>query len=261
MTTESSLAQTPQGVSRQELDAHLRSLLSPHLFKDYGPNGLQVEGGGHIRKIVSGVTASLSLIEAARAAGADALIVHHGLFFKGVDYQPVGWMGKRIRTLIQGDLNLWAYHLPLDAHPQLGNNAQLGQKLGLTPVGQFGEQNLGLIGHTPQALPLLQWVAQLEQLLQRQATVVGEAQKPVKKIAWCTGGAQSYFQAAIDAGADVFLTGEISEYCAHMAHETGVAYIAAGHHATERYGIQALGEHLAQHWGLAHQFIDIPNPA
>lgn len=254
--------------NRQELQATLDGLLQPERFKDYAPNGLQVEGGWQVRHIVCGVTASLALIEAAVAAGADTLLVHHGLFWRGQDGRVTGWMRKRLALLLQHEINLFAYHLPLDAHPTLGNNAQLGLRLGLVgqegATGRFGEQSLGWLGsaqsgapwHTAQQLAL-----HVENKLNRPVTLVDSAQRAIKTVAWCSGGAQSYFEAAIAAGADAFITGELSEPQAHYARECGVAYLACGHHATERYGVAAMGAAVAQSLGLAHTFIDIDNPA
>ena len=254
-------------VSRSELTHTFNTLLQPERFKDYGPNGLQVEGKGEVRKVVSGVTASLALIDAAIAAQADAIFVHHGLFWRGQDGRVVGWMKQRLQKLLAHDINLYAYHLPLDAHPTLGNNAQLGKTLGFIPqegVGsRFGEQDLGWMGHFPdaQSRDLSQLISHLEKVLNRPVASINNAQTAIKNIAWCTGGAQSYFEAAIAAGADVFITGEISEPQAHYAREMGVAYIACGHHASERYGAPAVAAHVAAQLGLAHEFIDIDNPA
>lgn len=250
--------------SRADLLAAFDTLLQPAAFRDYGPNGLQVEGKPEIRKVVSGVTASLALIEAAIAADADAIFVHHGLFWRGQDGRVTGWMKQRLARLLAHDINLFAYHLPLDAHPVLGNNAQLALQLGVAldadASSRFGEQSLGFMGRcgvtTASAL-----ADHVQQVLCRPVTLVAEAGRTVQRVALCTGGAQSYFEAAIAAGADVFVTGEISEPQAHYARESGVAYIACGHHASERYGAPAVAEHVARQLGLAHTFIDIPNPA
>ena len=237
------------------------ALLQPGRFKDYGPNGLQVEGARPIRKIVSGVTASRAFIEAAIAAGADALLVHHGLFWRGQDGRVTGWMRERLRLLLAHDLHLLAYHLPLDAHPELGNNAQLGRVLGVQADAQFGEQDLGFAGACDWANAAA-LARHVQQVLGRTVTCVeGASARPIRRLAWCTGGAQGYFEAAIAAGADAFITGEISEPQAHLARETGVAFLACGHHATERYGAPALAAHVAAQLGLAHEFIDIDNPA
>ncbi len=246
-------------VQRQQLLCHLDSLLDAARFKDYGPNGLQVEGRAQVRHIVSGVTASQALIDAAIAAGADAILVHHGLFWRGQDGRVTGWMKQRLAKLLAHDINLYAYHLPLDAHAELGNNAQLGKVLGWQADARFLEQDIGFIGAVDSDFESMsQHVAAR---LARPVTAVPGDGRRLRRVAWCTGGAQGYFEAAIAAGADVYLTGEISEPQAHYARETGVAFIAAGHHATERYGVQALAAQAAEALGLTHQFIDIDNPA
>ncbi len=242
-----------------ELDSFFNTLLQPERFKDFCPNGLQVEGRHEIKKIVSGVTASLAFIEAAMDAKADAIFVHHGIFWRG-ETRITGWMRKRVGRLIEQNINLFAYHLPLDAHPTLGNNAQLANVLGLHATGRFGEQEIGWLG-TSNAGTLGALCEQVQTKLVRSITAVGDAQRAVKNVAWCTGGAQGYFEAAIAAGADVYITGEISEPQAHYAREMGVAYIACGHHASERYGAPAVAVHAAGHFGLQHEFIDIDNPA
>jgi dinuclear metal center YbgI/SA1388 family protein len=247
---------------RSDLEAGLQALLQPESFKDYGPNGLQVEGRRELRHLVSGVTASLAFIEAAIQAGADALLVHHGLFWRGQDGRLTGWLAARVRLLMAADVNLFAYHLPLDAHAELGNNAQLGLRLGLRADARFGEQNLGFIGAAaPAAGTLRDLAACVQQQLARPPLVLPGDGRPLRRVAWCTGGAQGYFEAAIAAGADAFITGEVSEPQAHLARETGVAFLACGHHATERYGAPALAAHVAAQCGLTHEFIDIENPA
>ena len=243
-----------------------QTLLTPERFKDYGPNGLQVEGKAQVDVLISGVTASKALIEAAIDAKADAILVHHGLFWRGQEGTVTGWMKQRLRLLLAHDISLLAYHLPLDAHPEWGNNAQLGRRLGWRADSQFGEQQLGCLGQAaddtvwPNAQAL---AAHLQQGLGRAPVWVGadDVTRPIRRVAWCTGGAQSYFEAAIAAGADAFVTGEISEPQAHLARETGVAFFACGHHATERYGAPAVAAHVAAQLGLAHRFIDIDNPA
>ena len=243
-----------------------QTLLTPERFKDYGPNGLQVEGKAQVDVLISGVTASKALIEAAIDAKADAILVHHGLFWRGQEGTVTGWMKQRLRLLLAHDISLLAYHLPLDAHPEWGNNAQLGRRLGWRADSQFGEQQLGCLGQAaddtvwPNAQAL---AAHLQQGLGRAPVWVGadDVTRPIRRVAWCTGGAQSYFEAAIAAGADAFVTGEISEPQAHLARETGVAFFACGHHATERYGAPAVAAHVAAQLGLVHRFIDIDNPA
>lgn len=237
-------------------------LLQPDKFRDYGPNGLQVEGDRDVKLLVSGVTASRALIEAAIEADADAIFVHHGLFWRGQDGRVTGWMRERLRLLLTHGIHLFAYHLPLDAHPELGNNAQLARVLGLQVEGRFGEQDLGFVGagtpnwSRPQAL-----ADHVAAVLGRPVTCVGGTDRPVRRVAWCTGGAQGYFEAAIAQGVDAFITGEISEPQAHLAKETGVAFLACGHHASERYGAPALAARVAQDLGLQHRFIEIDNPA
>ena len=250
--------------TRQDLLLAFDTLLQPARFKDYGPNGLQVEGRAAVRKIVSGVTASRALIEAAIAALADAIFVHHGLFWRGHDGCVTGWMKQRLALLLAHDINLFAYHLPLDAHAELGNNAQLGLQLGLKAGSRFGEQELGFLGGRVDGGSFASSAAlaeHLENVLKRPVVHIERVQAAIKTIAWCSGGAQGYFEAAIAAGADAYITGEISEPQAHYAREMGVAYIACGHHASERYGAPAVAAHVAAQLGIAHQFIDIDNPA
>jgi len=250
--------------TRQALLAAFDTLLQPSRFKDYGPNGLQVEGKAEVRRMVSGVTASRALIEAAIDARADAIFVHHGLFWRGQDGCVTGWMKQRLALLLAHDINLFAYHLPLDAHAEFGNNAQLGLQLGLTGVGCFGEQNLGFLGGRSDGGGFAtadDLARHIENILKRPVTQVGYSNNAIKKVAWCSGGAQGYFEAAMAAGADAFITGEISEPQAHLAREMGVAFIACGHHASERYGAPAVASQVASQFGLDHQFIDIDNPA
>ncbi|MBD3892434.1 Nif3-like dinuclear metal center hexameric protein [Hydrogenophaga sp.] len=251
-------------LARSDLVRALDHLLQPGLLQDYAPNGLQVQGRAEIRHLVTGVTASLALIDAALDAGADAILVHHGLFWRGRDACVTGWLKQRLARLLAHDVSLLAYHLPLDAHPVLGNNAQLAQLLGVALYdgvrGRFGEQALGFMGQR-RADSAAALAAQVQQALGRAVTLVAQPDRPIEHVALCSGGAQSYFEAAIAAGADVFITGEISEPQAHYARECGVAYIACGHHASERYGVAAVGAHVAAELGLRHSFIDIDNPA
>ena len=254
--------------TRHELLSAFDLLLAPERFQDYGPNGLQVEGRVTVRRLVSGVTASKALIEAAIKTRADAIFVHHGLFWRGQDARVTGWMKQRLALLLGADINLFAYHLPLDAHPELGNNVQLGLQLGLVAregdAGRFGEQELGFLGQRVGGGGFKHGKAlatHVEKVLERPVTLVDSAGRAIKNIAWCTGGAQGYFEAAIAAGADAFITGEISEPQAHIAREMGVAFIACGHHASERYGAPAVAGHVAAALGLSHQFIEVDNPA
>ncbi|MCZ4306435.1 Nif3-like dinuclear metal center hexameric protein [Zoogloeaceae bacterium G21618-S1] len=243
-----------------ELERYLDALLNVTAMKDYCPNGLQVEGRPEVARVVCGVTASQALLDAAVERQADAVLVHHGYFWRGEDARVVGLRKRRLSTLLRHDISLLAYHLPLDVHPELGNNAQLARRMGWTATASFGEQSLGLIGNVSQALPARVLAEQLGATLGRAAQLVGDGDRVVRRVAWCTGAAQSFLESAVAAGCDVFVSGEISEPTVHLARESGVPYIAAGHHATERYGIQALGEHLADQFGLAYQFVDIDNP-
>lgn len=247
-------------VKINELLHYTQQLLEVERFKDYCPNGLQVEGKTEIHKIVTGVTASMALLEAAYKAGADLILVHHGYFWRNEDPTIVGIKRNRIAFLLQNDLNLLAYHLPLDAHPQLGNNVQLGKVLGIAPKGFSGESNMVAHGHLERAISLHEFAKYLEAALGRVPLVIGNPQKMVQNIAWCTGAAQSYIDTAIELNVDVYISGEISEQTTHQAVENNISYIAAGHHVTERYGVQALGEHLAEKFKISHEFIDIHNP-
>lgn len=247
-------------VNINQLVHYTQQLLQVECFKDYCPNGLQVEGKAEIRKIVTGVTASMALLEAAHQAGADLILVHHGYFWRNEDARVVGMKRRRLGFLMQHNLNLMAYHLPLDVHAELGNNAQLGSVLGLTVNGYAGDSSLVAYADIEQPMTLGEFVIHFEACLKRKPMVIGDAAKVLKKIAWCTGAAQGYIDIACELGADVYISGEISEQTVHQANEMGVAYVAAGHHATERYGIRALGQHLAQKFDLEHEFIDIDNP-
>lgn len=229
-------------------------------FKDYCPNGLQVEGAPEVAVLVSGVTACLALLEAAVEVGADTVLVHHGWFWKNEDMRVLGARRRRIKFILEHNLNLVAYHLPLDAHPELGNNAQLADKLGFVIDGWFGEQQIAAHGHLTQATTLAALCENVGYALSRKPLFIGNPQQEVRRVGWCSGAAQDYLGQAIEQGVDAFLTGEISEQTVHLARESGVAFIAAGHHATERYGVQALGDELSRKFGIRHQFIDIENP-
>lgn len=245
---------------RNELENYLNQLLDISRFRDYCPNGLQVEGRDEIHTVISGVTASLELLHAAAAAKADAVLVHHGYFWRGENERITGIKRNRIAMLIAHEINLFAYHLPLDTHHELGNNTQLGRKLGFIETNRFGEQDIAVQGKLMRPITLEDLGAKISKKLSRLPLIIGDTNKPIRHVAWCTGAAQSYFDEAIHRGVDAFITGEISEQTVHAARESGVAFISAGHHATERYGIQALGEHIAQKFGVNHQFIDIDNP-
>ena len=243
-----------------ELRDYIASLLETGRFRDYCPNGLQVEGRTEVRRIASGVTASQRLLEAAAEWGADAILVHHGYFWRSEDATVTGIKKRRIAHLLQHDISLLAYHLPLDAHPELGNNAQLAKQLGMLGEGRFGEQEIAWYGTLQQSQTLAQFSARITQALRRAPQAIGDEARNIRRIAWCTGAAQGYFEEAVALGVDAFLTGEISEQNVHLAQETGVAFISAGHHATERYGVQALGAHLVANCGVDHRFFDMDNP-
>ena len=247
-------------VKINELTHYTQQLLQVERFKDYCPNGLQVAGKIEVRKIVTGVTASMALLEAALQANADLILVHHGYFWRNEDARIIGVKRNRIAFLLKNDLNLLAYHLPLDAHPTLGNNAQLSKVLGIEIAGFAGESNIVAYGNLHSPVKLYDFIKHIEVRLQRSPLVIGDLQKMVQKIAWCTGAAQGYIDTAIELDVDVFISGEISEQTTHQSVESGVSYISAGHHVTERYGVQALGEHLAEKFNIEHEFIDINNP-
>jgi len=244
---------------RNQLRDHLDQLLEVARFHDYCPNGLQVEGRADVERIVCGVSASQALLDAALAQGADAILVHHGWFWKSEDGRVVGHRKRRLATVLGRDVSLFAYHLPLDAHPQLGNNAQLAKLLGWKIDGRFAEQEIGFLGSCDSATAA-DLASALARALDREPFLAGDGARPLARIAWCSGGAQDYYEQAIAAGADCYVSGEISEHNVHVARETGVPYIAAGHHATERYGVQALAAHLREKFGVDCRYVDIDNP-
>lgn len=250
-------------IKRQELLAHLDELLHSTAYKDYCPNGLQVAGRERISHIVTGVTASQALLDEAVARGADTVLVHHGYFWKGEDERVIGIKQRRLKTLLAHDINLIAYHLPLDNHAEYGNNVQLAKVLGLEITGALAGDSAtvpGLVGRLPQEQSAAQVQQWLSEKLGRQALHIGNSDARIETLAWCTGAAQSYLQRAVDLGVDAFITGEINEPSVHLARETGVQFFSAGHHATERYGVKALGEYLAQRFALKVDFIDKDNP-
>jgi dinuclear metal center YbgI/SA1388 family protein len=236
------------------------SLLSIAQYKDYCPNGLQVEGRPEVLRIATAVTASQHVLDEALEWGADALLVHHGYFWRNEDAVITGVKKKRIAQLLRNEMSLLAYHLPLDAHSEFGNNTQLGRRLGFRETGRFGEQDIACLGSPDLPLAVDQLAARIGEVLKRAPQILGPRHITVNSVAWCSGGAQGYFEDAIARGVDVYITGEISEQCFHLANETGVAFIAAGHHATERYGVQSLGEHLAAQFALEHRYFDQANP-
>jgi dinuclear metal center YbgI/SA1388 family protein len=242
------------------LSNYLNEILQPAKFKDYCPNGLQVEGRQEINKIITGVTASQALIEAAIERNADAILVHHGYFWRGESLEIVGIKKRRIQALLKHDINLFAYHLPLDAHPEFGNNVMLGRQLNWMVDEWLDDKQMVAKTTLPTPITLTALSELINIQLGRTPQVIAGSKSTVQTVAWCTGAAQQYIDIAIAANVDVFISGEISEQTVHAVRESGTAYIAAGHHATERYGIQALGNHLAQRMNLVHEFVDINNP-
>ena len=250
-------------IERRTLLKHLDTILQTAKFRDYCPNGLQVEGHEHIGHIVTGVTASQALVDAAIERGADTILVHHGYFWKGEDERVTGIKRERLKALLANDINLIAYHLPLDSHPVYGNNVQLADVLNLQIDGPLSEEDPGmpgLIGRLPQPMTAREFSELLGEALQRQPLHIGEETDVIETIGWCTGAAQGYLQVAVNARVDAFLTGEINEPAVHLARETGTHFFSAGHHATERYGVKALGEYLQQEFDLLVEFIDVDNP-
>lgn len=249
-------------VQLKDLLSYSNNVLEIEQYKDYCPNGLQVEGKSDIKKIVSGVTASQALIDVAIKENADVLLVHHGYFWKGEDARLIGIKYKRIRSLIESGINLLAYHLPLDAHPLYGNNAKLAEKLDLGIAGSFPSESdaVGMYGTLKRPMSAGDFSQVISATLAREPMHIGEKSQQIHTIAWCSGAAQNYIESAVSLGVDAYLTGEISEQSVHIARESGIHFFAAGHHATERYGVQAFGEHLALQFDLQYQFIDIANP-
>ena len=246
-------------IQRDTLVNYLADLLEVAAFDDYGPNGLQVEGCAEVKRIIGGVTACQALVDAAVEHKADALLVHHGYFWRGEDACVVGMKQRRIKALLSADINLLAYHLPLDAHDLLGNNAQLAQLLGLKAEGRFGK-GIGQYGSLSAPQTADEFSLLLADKLGRPPLHIAGQSTKIKTLAWCTGAAQGYIEQAAALGVDAFLTGEISEQTVHSARELGIHFFSAGHHATERGGIQALGAHLASQFGLEFMFVDIDNP-
>jgi dinuclear metal center YbgI/SA1388 family protein len=246
------------------LETHLNALLNIAKFRDYAPNGLQVEGRADVKRIVTGVTASQALLDAAVEHDADVVLVHHGYFWKGESPVIRGMKKRRLATLLRHDMSLLGYHLPLDAHPTLGNNAQLADRLGIRSEGLMDErelQGVGNIGSLAEPISLDAFGQHVAAMLGREPLLIAGGEHLIRRIAWCTGGGQGHIQQAFESGADAYLSGEISEHTVHFARENAIHYLAAGHHATERYGIQALGNYLAAQFGLEHYFLDINNPA
>ncbi len=250
-------------VSLSELVNYCADLLNVGAIKDYCPNGLQVEGTNKVQKIVGGVTASQALIDEAIACGADAILVHHGYFWKGESPEVTGIKRKRLKSLLSHDISLLAYHLPVDVHPEFGNNVQLAKHLGFLlegPLDPAGRPSVGNVGRLRKPMKAASLAAHISDTLGRECTYIGDGDTVIESIAWCTGAAQGMIEQAVSAGVDAYLSGEISEPTVHIARESGVHYFSAGHHATERYGIQALGRHLQEVYDVDFTFIDIDNP-
>ncbi|AZG88081.1 Nif3-like dinuclear metal center hexameric protein [Pseudomonas syringae pv. pisi str. PP1] len=242
----------------EEADRYLNSAR----IQDYCPNGLQVEGRPQVMRIVSGVTASQALLDAAVDAQADLVLVHHGYFWKGENPCVVGMKQRRLKTLLKHDISLLAYHLPLDVHPEVGNNVQLARQLDITVEGPLDSENprvVGLIGSLSEPVTARDFARRVQDALGREPLLI-EGSQMIRRVGWCTGGGQNYIDQAVLEGVDLFLSGEASEQTFHSARENDISFIAAGHHATERYGVQALGDYLARRFALEHIFIDCPNP-
>lgn len=248
-------------IANYSLLAELNRLLTPEKYQDYCPNGLQVEGTHKIQRIITGVSLTEQLIEVAIAEGAQAIMVHHGIFWHKDDYNIVGIKQRRIAKLLKYGINLYAYHLPLDNHPELGNNVQLAKKIGVQVLGQTDKQGLLWFGRLNRPASVADFIAHLSAQLQHNPLYFTNSETQVlDKVAWCTGGADSLFNAAINLGVTAYITGEVSEPIMSLAAESGVVYIAAGHYATERYGIYALTQYLQDELGLSAKFIELYNP-
>lgn len=244
----------------KEIVSYTDCLLNTTSFKDYAPNGLQVEGRARVRTLISGVSASRALIEAAVEARADALLVHHGYFWRGEDPCITGMKRERLALLLKHDISLLAYHLPLDAHPELGNNAVMGRALGIEIKGDLNAEGIGLHGVLTEPMDPEALAGRLQEALARAPLHIKGGPNLIYRIGWCTGAAQDYISQAAAMGLDAFISGEVSERTTHVAREAGIHYFSAGHHATERFGVQALGAHLANEFAIEHRFIDIDNP-
>lgn len=242
----------------EEADRYLNSAR----IQDYCPNGLQVEGRPQVMRIVSGVTASQALLDAAVEAQADLVLVHHGYFWKGENPCVVGMKQRRLKTLLRHDISLLAYHLPLDVHPEVGNNVQLARQLDITVEGPLNPQDskvVGLVGSLAEPVTARDFARRIQEVLGREPLLI-EGNRMVQRVGWCSGGGQGYIDQAVLEGVDLYFSGEASEQTVHSAQENGISFIAAGHHATERYGVQALGDYLARRFAVEHIFIDCPNP-
>ncbi len=250
-------------IALSTLVQHIDQLLKPELFQDYCPNGLQVEGATQVKRLMTGVTASQALLDRAVAWQADAVLVHHGYFWRNENPCMLGMKRQRLHTLLQHNISLLAYHLPLDAHPVVGNNRQLADKLGFKisgPLQQHKGYVLGQVGRLAKPLTMTELEEHITISLGRRPLMIPANDQPVQTMAWCTGAAQHLIHEAVLCGVDAYLSGEISESTTHVAREENIHYIAAGHHATERYGVQALGAYLAEQFAIEHHFVDSDNP-
>lgn len=250
--------------SLEELTEYINTFLQIDRFKDYCPNGLQVEGKSAVHSVVTGVTANQALIDLACEKNADAILVHHGYFWSNEDARIIGIKRKRISALLQNNISLLAYHLPLDAHPLVGNNAQLGHQLSIQIDGELRSSDsvlCGSYGHLKSPMKAEVFKDLIDTVLQRESTHIHAGTSDITTIGWCTGAGQGFIDVAAKQNLDAYISGEISEATTHLAREAGIHYFAAGHHATERYGVQALAEHLSKQFGIEHEFIDVDNPA
>ena len=243
-------------VNRKELNNYCHDYLNVAAFEDYSPNGLQIEGVENINKIVSGVSANLTLIERAIDEKADAIFVHHGIFWKNEGQTITGSKRRKVSLLLSHNINLFGYHLPLDAHPKIGNNVQLGKRLGIQNMTSVSDS---LIWQGELNTNLSDFSALIEERLSRIPQVFGKKSEKIKRIAWCTGAAQGFISDAIELSVDLYLSGEVSEQTPAAAVENNMTFISAGHHATERLGIQALCSHLSETFQIQHQYIDVEN--
>jgi dinuclear metal center YbgI/SA1388 family protein len=244
----------------KRLTQELSQFLQADRFQDYCPNGLQVEGRPEVKCIISGVTASQALIAAAIEKNADAILVHHGYFWRGESAEICGTKKQRLKSLLVHDISLFAYHLPLDAHLEVGNNVQLARVLGWSVERYLDAKNMIAVTTLPEAMTLAQVQQHVSARLNRPADAIGAPDKPIKTVAWCTGAAQQYIAQAIEHDIDLFISGEVSEQTFHAVKESNTAYISAGHHATERYGVQALGNWLSERFDITHEYIELNNP-
>ena len=245
-----------------ELERYINEFLEVGKFDDYAPNGVQVEGKAEVKRIVTGVTACKSLIEEALEEEADLILVHHGYFWRGEDQRIVGMKARRLELLLKNQLSMMAYHLPLDAHPTVGNNEQLAARLGVVVDGVFGSGRvpLAVYGNLEESMSIHAFTEHVASCVGREPLVIDAGVQNVESVGICTGAAQGYITDAIGLGLDAYITGEISENTVHVAREMGINFFSAGHHATEKFGVCALGDHLSEKFGIEHTFIDIDNP-